>query len=255
MMNNHENNGWKNETGVVMSLTKTPLIIRQIILASLLILALSSCATMAKPPLPMKPGKEVETLQSVVSLAVESSTGSIGGNGYLIFKRPGRFHLVLLAPFGVTVMEVFVNGESVTCIIPSKQIAYTGTFSELPEGNPLKGWSLMRWVVETPPAANGSAGGEQEQVRQDGRKEFLLFDARGLLQRKINEDGEQIFYDNYQEINGVAFPAVIKMRDRRGNTVKVSFDEPEINQPVEEGALVPLLDGLDLRPITDFSGV
>jgi outer membrane lipoprotein-sorting protein len=238
-----------------MYFVKIPLIIRNIILTSLFVLALSACATVPKPVEPVKPGKEVETLQSVVSLSVKNSAHSMAGNGYLIFKRPDRFHLVVLAPFGVTVMEVFVNGEHITCLVPSKQTAYTGSFSDLPERNALKGWSMMRWVVEDPPSANMADGGERECVRKDGRKEFLLFDARGLLQRKTNEDGDQIVYGKYEEINGVAFPATIEMFDRQGNTVKVAFDEPEINQPVEDTALAPNLEGFTVLPITNFKGL
>jgi hypothetical protein len=238
-----------------MSLTKIPLIIRKIILPTIFILTFSACATVPKPVAPLKPGKAVETLQSVVSLSVKNSAGSMGGNGYLIFKHPDRFHLVVLAPFGVTMMEVFVNGEHMTCLVPSKQTAYTGTFAELPEENALRGWNMMRWVVENPPAASGADGGEQERVREDGGKEFLLFDERGLLQRKTNDAGDRITYSKYQEINGVAFPATIEMQDRQGNKVKVSFDEPEVNQPVEETALVPNLEGYTVHPITDFRGM
>jgi hypothetical protein len=244
----------KKETGVVMSLPNIGLFSRQIILAAVLMLALAACATVPKPELPVQPGAAVETMQSVVSLSVKNAGNSMGGNGYLIFKRPDQFHLVVLAPFGITVMEVFVNGERITCLIPSKQTAYSGKFSDLPEQNALKGWSMMRWVVETPSAANG-AGGELERMSEDGRMEFLKFDERGLLQRKTNQDGDQITYSKYRQINGVAFPATIEMRDRLGNTVKVSFDEPEINQPVEEAALVPNLDGYTVLPLTDFRGV
>jgi hypothetical protein len=238
-----------------MSFVKIPLIIRRIIQPLLIVLALSACATVPKPVEPVKPGREVETLQSVVSLSVKNAAHSMGGNGYLIFKRPDRFHLVVLAPFGVTAMEVYVNGEHVTCLVPSKQTAYTGSFADLPERNALKGWSMMRWVVENPPAASGSDGGEREHIREDGRKEFLLFDARGLLERKSNEEGDQIIYSNYREISGVAFPVTIEMLDRQGNAVKVAFDEPEINQPVADAALVPNLEGFTVLPITDFRGM
>ena len=237
-----------------MSFKKILLVIRQIVLPSILMVTISACATVPKPEIPVIPGKEVETLQSVVSLSVKSPVNSMGGNGYLIFKRPDRFHLVVLAPFGITVMEVFVNGERVTCLVPSKQTAYTGKFSELPEHNALKGWSMMRWVVETSSTANG-ADGETERMREDGSKEFLKYDERGLLQRKTNEDGDQVTYSKYKQINGVAFPETIEMRDRQGNLVKVSFDEPEINQPVEETALVPNLEGYTVLPLTDFRGV
>ena len=58
---------------------------------------LFGCAAAPKQPLTgLIPGKEVETLQSSISVSVKTPERSMGGHGFLIFKRPDRFHLAVL---------------------------------------------------------------------------------------------------------------------------------------------------------------
>ncbi len=220
----------------------------------LLAIFLSSCATIPKPVAPVKPGKEVETLQSMVSLSFKNPRGSIGGRGYLIFKRPDRFHLAVLSPFGFTVMEVFVDGDRITCLVPSKDTAYSGALSELSDHNALKGLGMMRRIVDDTSISDATDGRRVERTGTDGEKEILFFDERGLLQRKENGEGDSIRYNDYRQINGVAFPSAIEMCNRMGDIVKVSFDEPEVNTPVDDAALVPVIDGMKVLPLSDFKG-
>jgi outer membrane lipoprotein-sorting protein len=242
------------QIGDAMPNSKVSFLARFFILTAFLILLPASCATVPRRVEPVKPGKDVETLQSLVSMSLRSSAGSTGGRGYLIFKRPDRFHMVVLSPFGFTVMEIFVDGERITCLIPSKETAYAGSLAELGDRNALKGWGMMRWVIENPSASAAAGGGKLERESTNGGKEYLYFDERGLLQKKTNDNGDQVLYNDYRQINGVAFPASVELRNNNGDTVKVAFDEPEINQPVEDSALVPNLEGIKVLPITDFKG-
>ncbi|HKZ16939.1 MAG TPA: lipoprotein insertase outer membrane protein LolB [Geobacteraceae bacterium] len=237
-----------------MPFLKTFHITKCLTVTAVLFLFLSSCATVPKPVVPVKPGKEVETLQSEVSLSISNSRGSMGGRGYLIFKRPDRFRLVVLAPFGLTMMEVFVDGERITCLVPSKETAYAGTFTELPDYNALKGWSMMRWVIDNPPSTSATDGGVLERIGANGGKEFLYFDGRGLLEKKTNEEGDQVLYRDYRDIGGVAFPAAIELSNRMGDRVRVAFKEPELNLPVDDATLVPNLEGVTVLPIDHFKG-
>ncbi len=231
---------------------KISVLARFFILTLLLMLLSACCIAVPKQVVPVTPGKEVETLQSFVSLSVRSSAGSTGGRGVLIFKRPDRFHMVVLTPFGTTAMEIFVDGERITCLVPSKETAYTGSLDELGDRNALKGWGMMRWVIENPPQP--AEGGKLEREAANGGTEYLYFDSRGLLQKKTNDNGDQVQYNDYRQVNGVAFPESIELRNSKGDTVKVAFDEPEINQPVEDSALVPKLEGIKVLPISDFKG-
>jgi hypothetical protein len=220
-----------------------------------LLLSLSACATAPKPLPSASPGKQVETLQSEVSLSVRSGDKSIGGRGYLVFKQPDRFHLAVFSPFGFTLMDLFVNDQQLTCLIPAKQVAYQGLISDIPDGNTLKGWGMMRWVVETPPASDDNRSVTRNQITPDGRKEILCYDDRGLLASKSNEEGDRVVYRDYHDRNGVAFPSSIEISNAKGDSVRIVFDEPEINQPVEDVVLNPALEGVNVLPLTAFRGL
>ena len=217
-------------------------------------LLFAACATAPKPASLPGPGKEVETLQSPVSIAVKSGGKSIGGRGYLVYRRPGRFHLVLLSPFGLTLFEVFTNGDRITCLIPSRDTAYTGSMAELPERSALKSWALMRWVAERPPAVD-VVPGTRNCISPDGRRELVTYDDRGLVLTKEDEEGNRVTYRDYAGVNGVALPTTVELSDRRGNSVRIVFDEPEVNGPVEESALTPRLEGLTVLPLGAFQGM
>jgi len=239
-----------------MSLAKIR-IAANLVLLLVVAITISACATAPKPEPPpsFRPVGSVETLQSQVSLSVRSGDRKLGGRGYLVFKRPDRFHLAVLSPFGFTLMDVFVSDDLITCLIPSKQTAYQGRVSELPDRNALRGWGMMRWVVDTPPATEGTGAGEREYVGSDGKRDILSYDGRGLLTAKTNETGDRVTYLDYRDRNGVSFPGTIEMSNVRGDTVRIVFDEPEINQPLEEAALSPSLDGIEVLPLAAFRGL
>lgn len=228
---------------------------KHLLLMLLFLFSLSACATAPKPLASAAPGKQVETLQSEVSLSVRSGDKSIGGRGYLVFKQPDRFHLAVFSPFGFTLMDLFVADDLITCLIPAKQTAYRGRITDIPERNALKGWGMMRWVVDAPPAPDGEAATTRELTAADGRKEILCYDDRGLLASKTNEDGDRVVYRDYHDRNGVAFPSNIEISNAQGDSVRISFDEPELNQPIEEAILTPNLEGMEVFPITAFRGL
>jgi len=238
-----------------MKVQKTFSLAKKLLLIPALLLTFSACATAPKPLPSTKPGKQVETLQSEVSLSVRSGDKSIGGRGYLIFKQPDRFHLAVFSPFGFTLMDLFVANDRITCLIPAKQTAYQGLISDIPDGNALKGWGMMRWVVETAPAIEGTQATSQEVISPDGKKEILCYDDRGILSSKTNEEGDRVVYKDYHDRNGVAFPSSIEISNAKGDTVRLLFDEPEVNQPVEDAVLTPTLEGVDVLPLTAFRGL
>jgi hypothetical protein len=217
----------------------------------LLLVSLSACATVRKPLTGIVPGREVETLQSSISISAKSGEHSTSGRGYLIFKTPDRFHMAVLSPFGLTVLEVFNDNDRLTCLVPSRQIAYSGVLSELPETSGLKSLGLMKWVVAR--TFEPEIAGTRELTASNGDK--LYFDERGILERKVSEQGDEVLYQEYQNVNGVAFPSTIVMENRYGASIKIIFDEPQINQPLEEQALAPNLEGYTVLPLTDFKGL
>jgi Outer membrane lipoprotein LolB len=210
---------------------------------------LAGCAPKTLPPLLFSRGAVVESVQSEVSLSFSSSRGSGGGRGYLVFRKPDRSHLVILTPFGTTFMEAFTGGDRLTVIIPSKEIAYTGTFDEIPARAGLQGWKALRWIVEGEPAGNGKPDGEAVRVNREGKRETVWYNNLGLVVRKLTDEGDEAVYREYRSFDGVPFPSIIEFQDRRGTTLKIGFDEPEINRAVAESALQPRLEGMTLLSI------
>ena len=214
--------------------------------------SLAGCAVAPKPLVGLVPEKEAETLQSPISISIRTPDGSRGGRGYLIFKRPDRFHIAILSPFGLTLMEVFSDGDRLTCLIPSKNIAYSGRIADLPAREGLRTWGLMRWVVEKPPVPGPAL--KRDHVTADGRRETVYYDNQGVVLRKETEEGDRVSFSDYQVYDGVAFPSVLEISAVSGESVRITFDEPELNKPVEEGALVPNLDGVTVLPFSAFNG-
>jgi outer membrane lipoprotein-sorting protein len=228
------------------------MIFRQfLLLAGMLLLA--GCATTHLPLTSLVPGKELTTIQSAVTISVKTAEKSTGARGYLIYKRPDRFHLVLLSPFGATLLDIYSDGERITGLLPERKIAYRGVIAELPDREGLRFWGLMKWVLARPPVV-GPALGAREIVREDGSVERVFFYANGQVQRKVAENGDEAAYADYRSIDGIAFPETIELRTMRGDSVTITFDEPEINKPVDELVLLPQLDGFALLPFTAFPG-
>ncbi|HEY3415955.1 MAG TPA: outer membrane lipoprotein LolB, partial [Armatimonadota bacterium] len=83
----------------------------------------SGCAITPHVALDYTPGVVVETLSSSVSLSIHTTDRSMGGHGYLVFRRPDQLHLVVLSPFGTTMLEAFALGEQITLVYPAQMTA------------------------------------------------------------------------------------------------------------------------------------
>jgi len=216
-------------------------------------LLIFGCAVPTKPLLTgFVPGREVETLQSSVSLSIRTADRSMGGRGFLIFKRPDRFHMAVLSPFGLTLADIYSDGERLTCVIPARQTAYSGLVPELPDRDGLKAWTMLRWVVELTPIPGPAL--VRENINVAGVRERLFYNEQGLLERKETEEGDRVVYRDYRNVNGVAIPESIEISNRRKDSVRIVLDDPEVNQPVEEVALKPNLEGVTVLPFSEFHG-
>lgn len=224
-----------------------------LVLMTLALVALTGCAAVQKPLEGVRPDASVESLMTPLTLSVRTGEKSMGARGYLVYKQPDRFHLVILSPFGLTLAEIFSEGDRIVCLIPSRNIAYSGRVAELPDSSGLRSWGMMRWVVERPPLPP-IANGKVERLTGDGRRETVYFDSLGLVTRKVTMDGDEVCYEGYQAIESVPFPASIKMTGSDGSVVKIEFDEPEVNKPVEDELLKPRLDDVQVLPFSEFKG-
>jgi hypothetical protein len=215
----------------------------------------AGCATLPKPQVPFRPGATLETVSAMVTILVKAPNVNTGGHGYMIYQRPDRFHLAMLTPFGTTALETYSSDDRITIVIPSKGEAYTGAFDEMPGDSPLQGWRMIRLMAVDEPLYDPVKKGTSEKNSKAAGEITSFYDNQGLLERKIFGTGEEVFFRDYQSAEGVPFPSVIEFIDRNGARVKITFDEPEINKPVDNTALVPNLEGIKLLPLASFKGM
>jgi hypothetical protein len=219
------------------------------ILICLLSLMISACATVQKTPLIYAPGTRLETLSSAVSLSVRSSAGSMGGHGFMVYRRPDQIHLVVLSPFGTTVLEAFANGDRITLVYPSQGVAYSGRFDELPDANGLQGWRLMRWVMDAEPSDQAGKSGSEEHPRTQGGRETVTYES-GLITAKKSTAGEQVYYRDYTMVNGVPLAKELEIHNSRTDMIRIKLQEPEVNTTLDAAAFTPRLEGLKVLPFS-----
>ena len=222
--------------------------------AILLFLFLATFSGCAAVPVQQKAVQMVaiETLQGSVNVSLSSPAGQMSGNGLLFFKRPDNFRLSILAPFGQIVLDIIVAGEQVTCLKESLKTGWQGTVADLPPTLGTKVWPLMKWIVESPQPAGPSL--ERFFTRADGTIEIVYYDTGGFVQRKVNGAGDEVFYSDYRISDGRALANRIELVTSEGSILQLSFDDPEINQPIDSTVLNPRLDGYKILPLKELKG-
>lgn len=218
------------------------------------LLLLSACATFSNPPLDYRSGAVVETLSSAVSLSIYSADSSMGGSGYLVFRRPDQLHLVVLSPFGTTLMEAFALGDSITLVYPSRSTAYVGRFDELPDKGGLQGWRMMRWVMDADPRESNAVSETVERTSKLGFSEKVTYE-NGLVSSKTSPAGDHAYYSRYSVINGVPLAGELDLRNGRGDRIRIVLDEPEVNTPLEDAVFTPYLTGMTIMPLSAIQGL
>lgn len=226
----------------------------RLILTMLPLLLLPACATFATPPLDYRQGAVVETISSAASLSITTEDKSMGGSGYLLFRRPDQLHLVVLSPFGTTMMEVFAQGERITLVYPSRSTAYAGRFDELPDKGGLQGWRLMRWVMDAAPGRDNTLKGTVQRTSTPGLSEKVTYE-NGLVISKESSSGDHVYYSKYSVVDGAPLAAELDLRNSRGDRILITLDEPEINTPLDDSLLVPHLEGLTVMPLSAIQGL
>jgi outer membrane biogenesis lipoprotein LolB len=216
------------------------------------LLLLSACAA-ALPPLTYNPAVPLETLSAAVSISITSAETGMSASGFLVYRRPDQLHLVVLSPFGTTLMEVFTRGERITLLYPGKSVAYVGTIAELPTSGGLQGWRMMRWIMDAAPSNDQRLSGTLERRAADGSQESVTYQ-NGLITTKKNGDGDQVYYTAYSAINGIPLASEIDLRSSNNDQIRLLLADPEVNPVLDEAAFLPLLDGLMVLPLSALKG-
>lgn len=216
-----------------------------------LLLAACAAAPVSREPA-SGPAAGIETVQGSVNISLSTAAGRLGGNGVLFYRRPASLRLSILAPFGQSLFDIAVDGNRVLCFRESKHQGWQGDLDDLPEMLGKRVWPLLRWALEPLPPSGPAQ--ERTFAGDDGRSDRILYDSRGVVQRKVTANGDVVTYGDYRSDAGIAFPGTIEIATAEGNSLRLTFDEPEINRPIADDILHPRLDGYDLLPLADFRG-
>ena len=220
-----------------------------IVFPMIFVLLLSSgCATTPKPQLVYQPGAVVDTLSATASLSISKGDQGMGSNGYLLYQRPDRMRLVILSPFGTTMMEAIVTGDLITIINNSKRLAYTGHLADLPDTGQGGTWRQARWVMETDKPDSSVRDGVIERVNSMGLKEQVTYE-NGLVISKSLANGDMVRYRDYELVNGVPLATEIIMDSHDGGRFRIKVTEPEVNTELASEAFVAHLEGLTVYPL------
>jgi hypothetical protein len=244
-------NGISGLNNFILSMKKNAMPLYRLLkyLLPLPLLLLTACATVPTQPLDYRQGAVVETLSSAVSLSIRTADRSMSASGYLVYRRPDQLHLVVLTPFGTTILEAFALGDRITLLYPSRSIAYEGSFDELPDKGGLQGWSLMRWVMDADPRGGKPENGTVERTSKLGFSEKVTFE-NGLVTAKESIAGDHVYYSNYVVVNGVPVAAELDLRNQREDRFRITLNEPEVNTPLDAAVFVPRLDGVTIMPLS-----
>ncbi len=223
-------------------------ILRMVIPAAALLYS-AGCATVPRPDLAYIPGSVVNTLSAAASLSISKGDQGMGSSGYLLYQRPDRMRLVVLSPFGTTVMETIVVGNRVTIVNISKGVAFRGNLEDLPRVGEGETWRRARWVMETDPPGTLQGDGTLERFSSiTGLKETVTY-RNGLVTQKSLANGDTVTYGDYTLVNGVPLAAEIIMHGGDDSRFRIKLTEPEVNGELSPEAFKVNLEGLTVYPL------
>lgn len=223
--------------------------LKQALLPLLLLIFLSGCAAVPVPQRAVH-GIAIETLQGPVNVSLSLPSGRMSGNGFLFYKRPENFRLSILAPFGQVVFDIIVAGDKVLCLQESRKKAWQGNVGDLPTGLGTKVWPLMKWALEPPHPSGPSL--ERFFTKADGTIERVYYDSGGFVQRKVNGGGDEVSYSDYRITDDRAIPNRMEILAAEGSRLVLTFDDPELNLPIENSILNPGLAGYEVLPLDEL---
>ncbi len=215
---------------------------------TVLLFLLSGCALTPRVPLVYQPGAVVETLSANASLSISKGGQGMSSNGYLLYQRPGRMRMVVLSPFGTTMLEAVVSGETITIINSPERTAFSGRLEDLPDQGEGQTWRDARWVMDVEPPGTSLKNGTLTRSNRLGEREQVVYE-EGLIVSKQLDNGDMAHYGDYVVVNGVPLATEIVMESHDGGRFRIRISEPEVNAELSPDAFKPNLDGLTVLPL------
>jgi outer membrane lipoprotein-sorting protein len=207
------------------------------------------CATAQKLLPTYQSGAVVETLSANASLSISKGDQGMGSNGYLLYQRPDRVRLVVLSPFGTTLLEAIMIGNRITIIDNSKGIAFSGDLNELSHEGMGQTWRHARWTMDMDPPGSLTGDGLLERVNSMGNKEQVTF-TNGVVVSKVQANGDMVRYLEHELVNGVPLATEIIMDSHDGGRLRIKITEPEVNVALAADAFSVRLEGLKTYPLS-----
>lgn len=184
-----------------------------------------------------------------LSFVAAEKHGSV--RGMLVYRAPDVLRIVILNPFGTTVMDILAQHELLTIVYPGNSVGFQGTASELPPGVERELWFGVRWMLK-PVVGNLSEGLHGSHGSADEESVAIR---NGVVAAKYRSTGEQIRFEEYALYDGVLFAQKMEYETPDKNRVTIVFEDVELNQPIADTAFIPNLKSIRLLPLSAFEGV
>lgn len=222
-----------------------------LIIIAALLAACSTTTRQLPASVPVQPGAVVETLSSTVTVSLRTADRNLAARGVMLYRRPDQLRLILLSPFGTTVMEAQLNGEQLTLAYPANGVAYRGQVNELPAATGQRGFAMLRWVLDTDlPTGSVTTGSISRPAIRGGTEQITLQD--GLVVEKNLASGERVRYRNYRSHDGVPLAQELQMESAEGDRIRLTLEEPEVNTVLDDQLFQVPLAGLQLLPLSQL---
>ncbi len=215
---------------------------------------LSACATgreLSKSCSALTSKAAVKTLSSTVTVSLRTADRHISGRGVMLYRRPDHLRLIILSPFGTTVMDTLVAGENITIVYPATGVAYQGRIKDLPAKAGQRGFAMLRWVLDSEPQSGSPADGVIGRTSVNGSLERITL-RDGLVVEKSLKSGELVSYRKYENLSNICLPMELQMETADGDRVKLNLEDPEANTELELTAFTIRLQGLRLFPLSEL---
>ncbi len=193
----------------------------------------------------------LETLSSTVTVSLRTADRHISGRGVMLYRRPDHLRLIILSPFGTTVMDTLVAGDNITIVYPATGVAYQGRIADLPAAAGQRGFAMLRWVLDSEPQSGSPLDGIIERTSVNGGMEHITI-RDGLLVEKSLKSGELVSYRKHKNLSNVCLPMELQMETADGDRVKLNLEEPEANTELELAAFTIQMQGLRLFPLSEL---
>jgi len=212
---------------------------------------LSGCATRSErivSGLKMENSAALVTLSANMQLSYRTAEKHGSVRGMLIYSVPDHLRMVLLNPFGTTLVELLMQKDVLTVLYPASGVAFYGPVADLPPGLERQTWELVRWMLEQPSLKNSN--GTYQHWTTAGTETVTV--KAGSVIAKRRSSGEQVLYSQFAVHNGVMLAQEVTLETPDGDRIRILLEECDVNQQLADQAFNASLHGVQVLPLSDF---